>query len=152
MQRVAYIYRIVPLMVALSCGKLLEGLLGGTGALIVGMAIVLAAWGVVWFRLYGMRRLRPEFAVLTILPHAVYFILKACSADVLAAFSTPAWQNMYFVAWLVAMGTLVFSLRPGYHDDRRRVKQDSMFIMMTILTIVYGVTTWANYAGDLFRI
>lgn len=152
MQRTAYIYRIIPLMVVLSCGRLLEGLLGSIGALVVGMVIVIAAWAVVWLRLYGMRRLRPEFAVLTILPQAIYFIIKACDSTAIASYLTPAWQNLYFIAWLAAMGTIIFSLRPGYHDNRRAVSQDPMFIMMTIITIAYGVSTWANYAADLFSI
>lgn len=59
---------------------------------------------------------------------------------------------MYFVAWLVAVGTIIFSMRPGYHDDRRPVSRDPLFIMMTIITIAYGASTWANYAADIFSI
>lgn len=152
MQRTAYIYRMVPLMVLLSCGRLMEGLLGNVGALVAGMIVVIATWAIVWLRLYGMRRLRPEFAVLTILPQAIYFILKACDSAVIAPYMTPTWQNLYFVTWLAAMGTIIFSLRPGYHDNRRSVSRDPLFIMMTIITIAYGVTTWANYAADLFSL
>ncbi len=152
MQRTPYIYRIVPLMVVLSCGKLIHGLLGELGALIVGLIVVLITWGVVWMRLYGMRRLRPEFAILTILPQALYFGAKYVGTQELAAYFTPAIQNLYFLTWVAGMGVLIFTLRPGYQDVRLRLRHDQMFIMMTILTIVYGITTWANYAGDLFSI
>lgn len=152
MQRTTYIYRLVPLMVVLSCGRLIEGLLGSLGALVVGIAVAVATWALVWLRLFGMRRLRPEFAVLAILPQSLYFIAKSIDAETLKPFLAPAWQNMYFITWLVAMGTIIFSLRPGYHDTRRPVAHDPLFIMMAIITIAYGVTTWANYAADIFSI
>lgn len=152
MQRTTYIYRLVPLMVVLSCGRLIEGLLGSLGALVTGLAVAVAAWALVWLRLFGMRRLRPEFAVLAILPQSLYFILKFVDKETLTPFLAPAWQNMYFVAWLVAVGTIIFSMRPGYHDDRRPVSRDPLFIMMTIITIAYGASTWANYAADIFSI
>ncbi len=130
----------------------MHGILGGLGALIVGMIVVLITWGVVWMRLYGMRRLRPEFAVLSILPQAIYYVVKYIGEKSLEPFFTPAVQNLYFLTWVAAMGVIIFTLRPGYHDDRLPVRHDPMFIMMSILTIAYGITTWANYAGELFSI
>lgn len=150
MQRTAYIYRIIPLMVVLSCGELLNGLLGNIGALIAGLIVVVVTWAIVWLRLYGMRRLRPEFAVLTVLPQAMYFGLKACEPGLIAPHLMPACRNLYFLVWLAAIGVIIFSLRPGYHDDRHPIAQDPMFIMMSIITVAYGATTWANYTASAF--
>lgn len=152
MQRTTYIYRIVPLMVVLSCGRLMEGLLGSWVALIIGCVVAVVAWAVVWLRLYGMRRLRPEFAILSILPQILYFAAKVCPVNLLQEYATPAIQNTYFVVWVAAVSIIIFSLRPGYHDDRRPVAHDPMFIMMSIITLAYGLSTWANYAADIFSI
>lgn len=153
MKRQSYIYTAIPLFVLLSCGSLMQGLFGASGALIAASIVILVTWSVVWMRLFGMRRVRPEFAVLTVLPQAIYFILKAAGSEVTATFAAPAWQNMYFLTWLAAVAVIILSLRPGHRDDTHRpMSQDPVFILTTILTCVYGFSTWAGYAADLFSI
>ena len=150
MKRLTYIYWATPLFVLLGCGRFFEGLLGATGALIAGLILVLALWGVVWLRLYGMNRVRPEFAVLAILPQAIYYIAQALPKDEMSMFTGAAWQNMYFLCWLGTIAVGILSLRPGRQDTRRPVRQDAAFLLMSALLTLFSLGTWASYAGEMF--
>ncbi|MBR5887388.1 MAG: hypothetical protein IKZ07_04170 [Akkermansia sp.] len=151
MKRTDYIYWGVPLFVLLSCGSLLTGLLG-TGLLMLGVVftLIVIAWGVVWMRLYSGGRLRPEFAILTVLPHSAYYLATYFDSKV---FTDASWQNVYGFSWLAFVGVILISLRPGKADEKReRVKKDSIFILMAILTIAYAWSTMAAFANQLFYI
>ena len=75
MKRLNFIYSAVPLFVLLSCGPLLTGLLGTTAVMLaVVFLFIVFAWGVVWMRLYTGGRLRPEFGILSVLPHSIYYL------------------------------------------------------------------------------
>lgn len=152
MKRLTYIYWASPLFVLLGCGRLLEDLLGTLGALVVGLLLVFSLWGVAWLRLYGMNRLRPEFAVLMILPQAIYYVARALPSEQWASFDTVGWQNLYFFCWLGAIAVGLLSLRPGRQDTRRPVRRDAVFLLMGTMLVLYSLLTWASCAKDLFSI
>ncbi|MBR5894370.1 MAG: hypothetical protein IKZ13_02365 [Akkermansia sp.] len=149
MKRLNYIYRAVPLFVLLSCGPMLTGLLGTSGLMLaVVFLLILIAWGVVWVRLYTGGRLRPEFAILSVLPHSVYYLCRFFESSVL---TDKIWQNIYGFTWLAFIFVMLISLRPGKADEKReRVSRDRVFILMAILTVVYAWSTMASFASQLF--
>lgn len=152
MKRLTYIYWATPLFVALSCGQTFIQLLGTIGGTILGSVIGLTAWGVVWLRMFGQGRLRPEFAVLSVLPVFMYLLGKCSSPETINELNTPAVQNLYFFCWLAAMIVGIITFMPSTTEKKKPLSSDRLFILMAILTVVYGITTWVNYAADLFNI
>ncbi len=153
MKRINYIYCAVPLFTLLGCGASFVQLLGSTVALVLGMVLALPAWGLVWVRLYESGRLRPEFAVLSVLPQLIFFALMfAGQTGAEGAFASPAWQNLYFILILAAMWVQMVSLRPGPQDEQRRPAQDPPFIFLCVLVLANGLLSWAQYASLLFPI
>ncbi len=153
MKRQTYIYWAVPLFTLLGCGASFEALFGATGALVAGSLITLLTWGVVWMRLYTGNRIRPEFAVLSILPQLLFFVLVAMGeTGASGAFAAPAWQNLYFLLFVASMVMQVLSLRPGHGDEARKTTDDPAFIILTVLIIVNAFFSWAQYASRLFPI
>lgn len=150
MKRLNYIYAAVPLFVLLSCGPLLTGLLGTSGLmLLLVFLFIIVTWGVVWVRLYTGCRLRPEFAILSVLPHSIYYLTLFFGSTL---FRAPAWQNVYGFTWLAFTVIMLISLRPGRADDRHeRVARDRTFILMAILTVFYAWSTMASFATQLFN-
>ncbi len=149
MKRLNYIYWCVPLFVLLSCGSLLTGVLG-TGLLMLAVvfALILVIWGVVWIRLYMGGRLRPEFAILTVLPHSAYYLATYFRSSL---FTDINWQNAYGLSWLAFVAVMFISLRPDKSDEKReRMSKDRTFILMSILTVVYAWSTMAAFANQLF--
>lgn len=148
MERRTYIYLATPLLVFLSCGRLLEAQLGATWALVVAAALILPTWGIVWARLYRAQMLRPEFAVLSILPHSIYFISK--QADTALFAQSPACQNLYALTWLAFAGVSMASVSTGRGDTpARRPLQDPVFLLLGFLILIYTVTTFFQYYTDL---
>lgn len=151
MKRLTYIFWLAPLLVLLSCGQLIFSLLGNTILmLIVVSLLIIITWGVVWMRLYTAGRLRPEFAILSILPHSVYYYASYYQSKL---FQEMAWQNVYGFIWLAFLIIIVISLRPGKLDGKRiKVAKDSTFILTSILTLLYTVSTFNGFAAKLFNI
>lgn len=151
MKRLNYIYWAVPLYVILSCGSLLTGLLGnGVLMLVVAFTLIVVTWGVVWMRLFTGGRMRPEFAILSVLPHSAYYLAKYFESRL---FTDMNWQNVYGFSWLAFAAVIIISLRPGRSDERReRVAKDRTFILMSILTVAYTISTFSSFANQLFYI
>ncbi len=150
MKRLNYIYAAIPLFVLLSCGPLLTGLLG-TSALMLAVVFlfIIVAWGVVWMRLYTGCRLRPEFAILSVLPHSIYCLTLFFGSTL---FRAPVWQNVYGFTWLAFIVVMLISLRPGRADEKHeRMAKDRTFILMSILTVFYAWSTMATFASQLFN-
>ncbi len=150
MKRLNYIYSAIPLFVLLSCGPLLTGLLG-TSALMLAVVFlfIIVAWGVVWMRLYTGCRLRPEFAILSVLPHSIYYLTLFFGSTL---FRAPVWQNVYGFTWLAFIVVMLISLRPGRADEKHeRMAKDRTFILMSILTVFYAWSTMATFASQLFN-
>ena len=149
MSRLKYIYLSVPLLVLLSCGPLLSGLLGtGWTLAAVITPLILLTWGIVWMRLYGTGKARPEFAILSILPFAVYYLEKAGISSILAE---PAWQNLYAIMWVAFAAIYIISLRPGHKEDKALpAAKDQVFIMMSIVTVIFSGYTFLTFAAERF--
>ncbi len=153
MSRRIYIYWAIPLFTLLSCGASFVHMFGSTIALITGMSAALPAWGLVWTRLYASGRLRPEFAVLSVLPQLIFFLLMFVGqTGEQGAFAAPMWQNLYFLLVLASMAVQMVSLRPGPQDEQRRPAQDPTFIFLCVLIMANGLLSWAQYASVLFPI
>lgn len=152
-KRLNYLYLIAPLFVLLSCCTTMEDLWGAQVSLAAGAILIFAVWGTVWLRLYGMGNSRPEFSILSIIPFAFYLTIKlltAYSPEAAEPFASPFWQNIYFLTWLAAMGTVIYTFRPGVHDAPKKSFQDPALILLSILTIIYGTTMWSRCTADLF--
>ena len=112
--------------------------------------LIIIVWGVVWMRLYTGGRLRPEFGILSVLPHSIYYLSVYTQTKV---FTDPTWQNIYGLSWLAFVGVMLIALRPGRPDENHsRMSKDRTFIMMAILTIAYAWSTMASFASQLFYI
>lgn len=151
MKRLNFIYSAVPLFVLLSCGPLLTGLLGTTAVMLaVVFLFIVIAWGVVWMRLYTGGRLRPEFGILSVLPHSIYYLSVYFQTK---TFTDPTWQNIYGLSWLAFVVVMLIALRPGKPDENHtRMAKDRTFIMMSILTVFYAFSTMASFASQLFYV
>lgn len=118
--------------------------------LAVAFLLIIIAWGVVWMRLYTGGRLRPEFGILSVLPHSIYYLSVYTHTKV---FTDPTWQNIYGLSWLAFVGVMLIALRPGRPDENHsRMAKDRTFIMMAILTIAYAWSTMTSFASQLFYI
>lgn len=153
MKRLTYIYLLIPLYTALSFIGTMQRVLGTYGALALGGVLCLAVWAIVWLRLYRTGKGRPEFAVLSVLPTLSYLILNAVGEETSAAFSTPAWQNLYFFEWVASAIVLILSLRRDKCDgEPRKWTQDATLHLSVIFVILYTVWTWSTTAARLFTI
>lgn len=148
MKRLTYIYWLLPLLVLLSCGDSLIALIGAGGALAVAIPLILVVWGLVWMRLYSTGLLRPETAVLAILPQSIYYMARYTGTDF---FTAPAAQNLYALSWLTFVAVIIMSMKPAAADGKpKRLAQDATFILMCLVTIAYSFATMATYALTLF--
>ncbi len=153
MTRRTYIYCAIPLFTLLGCGASFVHMLGSTAALILGALLAVPAWGLVWARLYATGRLRPEFAVLSVLPQLAFFLLVYTGqTGEQSAFMAPLWQNIYFLLTLAAMAVQIISLRPGLREAPARPMQDPPFVFLTILILANGFISWVQYASVLFPV
>lgn len=144
MERRTYIYLATPLFILLSCGTAMESMLGATGALAAASVLSIVAWGVVWMRLYKMQRLRPEFAVLSILPLIIYYIDRYSETHLFA--DSPSWQNLYALTWVGFIWVAIASMRQGVCDTPARpLGKDPVFLLMMPLTLLYAASTFINY-------
>ena len=65
MTRLKFIYIVAPLTVALNA---LPGFLEGGWRVAAAVLLAVAVWAVVWIRVYSTGKLRPEFAILAVIP------------------------------------------------------------------------------------
>lgn len=153
MKRLTYIYLLIPLYTALSFVGAAQRWLGAYGALALGGLLCLAVWAIVWLRLYRAGKIRPEFAVLSVLPTLSYLILNAVGEEARAALSTPALQNLYFLEWVAAAIVIILSLRRDTCDgEPRKWTQDATLHLTSIFVILYTVWMWSSTAAGLFAI
>ena len=141
MKRIHFIYFAAPLTVALNT---LPGILEGKAGIILASVLAMLLWGIVWMRLYTNKKLRPEFAVISVIPAACHYILSQAGAEYQAVFSSTGWQNFNFFLWLAAIAVVIRALLPTPQEYKGRLATDSVFIFMTIITTVYGLSCWAN--------
>lgn len=141
MKRLNFIYAAAPLTVALNA---LPGMLDGMWRAVTAGILAVALWAVVWLRVYTTKKLRPEFAILVVVPAMVYHLLGAAGPEYAATFHTPGWQNLNFFLWLASIGVTIRALLPTPQEYKGRRASDSVFIFMTIITVVYGLSCWAS--------
>ena len=147
MDRRTYIYWALPLFVLLSCGKLLGTTIGSLGALVVAGILMIVAWGVVWLRLYRSHVLRPEFAILSILPYAIYYIYRYSGSTIMQ--ESPVYQNLYALTWLGFVGTVTAGMR---QESIRTIREDNVFLFMAPIILLYTACTFIQYYSQIAHI
>ena len=140
MKRLSYIYCAAPLMVALNT---LPGMLDGTWRIAAALVLAVGLWSVTWLRVYANKKLRPEFAILVMLPGLCYHAIQAAGSEYIQAFSSPGFQNLNFFLWVAATIVTLRALLPTLQEYSGPRSRDSVFIFMTIITIVYNFSSWA---------
>ena len=153
MKRLSYIYGAVPLFALLSCAPTAAAAFGTTTALCLGVPILLAAWGLVWLRMFGMPGKRPELSILAVLPQGIYLALKAIgegNPDALAAFTANIYQGLYLLIWIASACLLIGTLRPGPADPDVPASKDPVFIIMCVLVAAYAASGWSGCTVNLF--
>ena len=149
MKRLSYIYCTAPLTVALNT---LPGMLDAHWRVLVAILLSLGLWSATWLRFYTNKKLRPEFAVIVILPALIFNLLCYAGGEYIAAIQTPGWENLNFFLWLGALFVSIRALLPVPAEYKGRLSTDSVFIFMTIITSVYGFSCWMNTHSTLFNI
>ncbi|MBR1983035.1 MAG: hypothetical protein IKA23_09845 [Akkermansia sp.] len=141
MKRLNFIYCISPLTVALNTipGMLSDSVL----RMIVTAVLALTVWGLIWVRLYGTGKLRPEFAVLSVVPALSYQLILTAGGPYMAVFNTLGWQNFNFLLWLGSIFVYIRAFLPSKDEYRGRLAGDAVFIFMTTVTIIYSLSCWA---------
>lgn len=140
MNRLKFIYLAAPLTVALNT---LPGMVEGVWRIVAAAVIALVLWAVVWIRIYHNGKLRPEYAVLAVVPAVCFHILQGAGPDYLATFSTPGWQNFNFFLWLASIFVIIRALQPTTEEYKGRMAADSVLIFMSIVTTAYSLACWA---------
>ncbi len=141
MKRLTFIYLAAPLNVALNT---IPGMLGGTWQMISAIMLGLVLWSVVWLRVYANGKIRPEFAVLSVLPAVSCQIIQSAGEEYITMFNTVGWQNLNFFLWLAAIFVNIRALLPTPAEYRGRLAADSVLIFMSIITTVYCLSCWAT--------
>ena len=141
MTRLKFIYVAAPLTVALNA---LPGFLEGAWRIAAALVLALALWAVVWMRVYHTGKLRPEYAVLSVIPALCYHVLQSVEDDYAEIFNAPGWQNFNFFLWVAAIVVIIRALLPAAQEFKGRLATDSVFIFMSIITSVYGISCWAT--------
>lgn len=141
MKRLHYIYCAAPLTVALNA---IPVMLDGMWRVVVAVVLALALWTVTWFRVYVNKKIRPEFAIMVIVPALSFHVIQSSGTEYAEAFRTPVLQNFNFFLWLAAMWVTIRALMPTSLEYTGRVARDSVFIFMTIITVVYHLSSWAS--------
>lgn len=148
MKRLTYIYWAAPLTLALNS---VPGLLGnGTAALLAASVLAIALWGVVWMRLYTNKKLRPEFAILSILPATAGYFVAAMGAEVQELLQTPTWQNMYFFLWVATLFVYLRTLLPAPQEEKRPLRKDPVLLFIGALCTLYLLSSWVSFNNMLF--
>lgn len=146
-KRLTYIFSALPLLVLLNN---IPFFFGGIWQIVVAGILALALWGVVWMRLYATRRLRPEFAVLFVLPQTLAYIILFAGKEDTAYLLTPMVQNLYFLLWMGTVFTGIKSVAAGPWEMPAKGNKDTLYIVMTVLIIAWGLLSWSSFASILF--
>lgn len=146
-KRLTYIFSALPVLVLLNN---LPSFFGGIWQLVVAGVLALALWLMVWMRLYATRRLRPEFAVLLVLPQVIAYIMMYAGKAAVAPLHSPMAQNLYFLLWMGAIFTAIKSVAAGPWETVPKGRHDTLYIVMCILIIAWALLSWSSFASSLF--
>ncbi len=101
---------------------------------------MLVVWGAVWARLCRLN-MRPEFAVLSILPQFVFFISQYMQTTLFN--ETPFWGTLYALFWTGCLGVLITTALP---DTRETTPwRDPVFLLLIPLTVLFTVSGFLQY-------
>lgn len=139
MRRLSFIYSAAPLTVALST---LPNFVDGMWRIALAGVIAIALWAVTWARVYSNKKLRPEFAILVIIPAMCHHLMQAYGPEYTAAINTPAWQNFNFILWIAAIVVTIRALLPTSAEYKGRLAADSVLIFMSLITVAYNLSCW----------
>ncbi len=131
--RFTYICGILPALFLLNN---LPFFFHGVWQLVVAGALALAVWVLVWLRLFILNRLRPEFAVLSIVPQIAAYVCLYLGPEATAPYQDNVWQNFYALLWIGTAFTGICSMRAGAWE-KAKGKKDTVFVMMSVLTALY---------------
>ncbi len=139
MKRLTYIYLAAPLTVALNA---VPCMVDGMWRVLVASALGLVLWAVIWLRVYHTRKLRPEYAVLAIIPALCNHVLHGAGPEYIQTFSSPGWQNFNFFLWVAAALVMIRSLLPTKQEYSGPISGDAVLIFMSLITIAYTFNCW----------
>lgn len=148
MKRLTFIYWACPLMLALSS---LPPFFGPAWGLAVAGALAVGLWAVVWLRLYGTRKLRPEFSLLCVLPQMCGYVLgflQRQSPEAALAFRSAFWQNLHLVLWMGLCWVGIYALLPD--ENGKKAWKDPVTLLMSGILLLYSFTLWGASAFSLF--
>lgn len=132
--RFTYICSILPAIFLLNN---IPRCLQGIWQLVVACILAIVVWALVWLRLYSLKKLRPEFSALIVLPQLIAYTCLWCGLSIPQETASPIWQNLYTLLWIGVAYVGICSMRPGSWE-KPQDKRDSVYIMMWILTVVYS--------------
>lgn len=145
--RFTYICSILPAVFLLNN---LPGFFHGYVSLIVAGALALVVWVLVWLRLYSTGCLRPEFAILTIVPQMAVYSLINAGPDAINHFNSTIYQYIYTLLWIAAAFVGIRSMKAGAWE-KPKGKKDSIYVMMSILTAVYCFFCCASFYASIIN-
>lgn len=147
MTRKTYFYCLIVLGTLLNIFSGWCDMLGVTTWLIINALLIVITWGCVWMRLFTSANLRPEFSILTILPTALYLYFRTVGEPLLVYYT----DLFHLLAWAAAAFILLASIRPTKQEKAALEGPDYMGKMLSILSIVYAIASWASSAYYLFQ-
>lgn len=139
--RFTYICCILPALFLLNN---LPRFFHGNWSLFVAGILAVAVWTLVWLRLYCTKSLRPEFAILAIVPQMAVYSLANAGSEAIIYFNTTVYQNIYTLLWIAAAFVGIRSMRAGAWE-KPKGKKDAVYVMMSILTAVYCFYSCASF-------
>lgn len=152
MTRKTYIYWAIPSFTALSClPSLFAGILPNLVATIIAAIMILLCWAIIWLRFFQSKALRPEFAILSILPMLIYVLTRVAPAGSFEYFISPTWQNAYFFLWLTSGIVVYYSFEPSLIErEALNGSRDPVRRIMTVVTGVYIISSLLSTNRSIF--
>ena len=152
MNRRTYIYLMVPAVMLLNAGPTISSFCGASAALIIGAVLALALWTLVWLRLYGMggRALRPEFAILAVVPQVVFYVLNSLGPEYAEPYLGAPYQTFYLLLWLAGLWVCLASLAPAPKEEPQPLGRDAVRLVVSAFLIFFALSGWSYCTALLF--
>lgn len=153
MNRRLYLYLMLPVVMLLNAGTTISGFFGSAAALAVGSVLAIACWTLVWLRLYTMRGcggLRPEFAILAIVPQVAFYVLNNLGPEYSEPYLGAAYQTFNLLLWMASLWVLMASLAPAPHEEQTRLGRDAVRLVSGAFLIFSTLSGWTSCTALLF--
>lgn len=125
------------------------GFFTGASALAVAGMLALAVWVTGWLRLYYVKSLRPEFAILLVVPQLAAYAAIFAGEEALTHFNSAFYHNIYALLWIAAAFVGIRTMRAG-EWEKPKGRKDTVYIMMSILTALYSFFCCASFFVRIF--